>query len=96
MCYAIIELTPIGLKQPLVASNHGPLKLDTLSQHAVEMNHSWEVRHAIPACTVQTSYLGMHCEICTVQKRLQKPKTVDKLAQQNNCRTRRDLHKKSK
>ena len=47
MCYAIIELTLTGLKQPLVTSqsqagrldsmqlpNHGPGKLDMLSQHA--------------------------------------------------------------
>ena len=34
MCYVIIELTPIGLKQPLVASQSQAGKLDMLSQHA--------------------------------------------------------------
>ena len=31
MCYAIIELTPIGLKQPLVASQSQAGRLDMLS-----------------------------------------------------------------
>ena len=34
MCYAIIESTLIGLKQPLVTSQPQAGKLDTLSQHA--------------------------------------------------------------
>ena len=38
----------------------------------------------------------MHCKICTVWKRLQRPKTADNLTQKNIYRTRRDLHKKSK
>ena len=77
--------------------NHRPGLLDMLSQHAV-INKSQvrKVRHTIPACIVQTSYPSMHCIMCTVLKRLQKPKTADKLTQQNRCRTRRDLHKKSK
>ena len=48
MCYAIIELTPIGLKQPLVTSQSQAGRLekliqhasvDMLSQHAVETNY---------------------------------------------------------
>ena len=35
VCYAIIESTPIGLKQPLVASQSLTGGLDKLSQHAV-------------------------------------------------------------
>ena len=35
MCYAIIELTPVGLKQPLATSQSQARKLDKLSQHAV-------------------------------------------------------------
>ena len=34
MCYAIIELTPIRLKQPLVTSQSQARRLDKLSQHA--------------------------------------------------------------
>ena len=34
MCYAIIELTLIGLKQPLVTSQSQAGRLDKLSQHA--------------------------------------------------------------
>ena len=34
MCYAVIELTPIGLKWPLVTSQSWSGKLDMLSQHA--------------------------------------------------------------
>ena len=34
MCYAIIELTPIGLKQPLVISQSQTRRLGKLSQHA--------------------------------------------------------------
>ena len=33
MCYAIIELTQIGLKQPLVTSQSQTRRLDKLSQH---------------------------------------------------------------
>ena len=33
MCYAITEVTPIGLKQPLVTSQSQTGKLDMLSQH---------------------------------------------------------------
>ena len=43
MGYAIIELTPIGLKQPLVTSQSQAEKLDMLSQHA-------KCSQAIPAC----------------------------------------------
>ena len=76
--------------------NHRSEKLDTLSQHAFETNHrlgksdtlskQTQHRQAIPACTAKY----------VLYKRLQKPKTGDKLTQQNSCRTRRDLHKKSK
>ena len=59
MCYAIIELTQIGLKQPLVTSQSQARKLDTLSQHAVAQSWAKEARHAIPACKVQTSYPSM-------------------------------------
>ena len=34
LCYAIIDLTLIGLKQPLVTSQSQAGKLDMLSQHA--------------------------------------------------------------
>ena len=34
MCYAIIEITLIGLKQPLVTRQSQAGRLDTLSQHA--------------------------------------------------------------
>ena len=34
LCYAIIELTLIGLKQPLVTNQSQARRLDTLSQHA--------------------------------------------------------------
>ena len=34
MCYAIIELTLIGLKQPLVTSQSQARRLDALSKHA--------------------------------------------------------------
>ena len=34
MCYAIIELTSIGLNQPLVISQSQARELDMLSQHA--------------------------------------------------------------
>ena len=34
MCYAIIELTPIGLKQLLATTQSQPGRLDKLSQHA--------------------------------------------------------------
>ena len=44
MCYAIIESTMIGLKQPLVTSQSWAGRLDTLSQHAY-------YRQAIPACS---------------------------------------------
>ena len=43
MCYAIIELILIGLKQPLVTSQ----------------SKAREARHTIPACIVQTSYPRM-------------------------------------
>ena len=68
MCYAIIELTLIGLKQPLVNSQSEARKLDmlslhasvdNLSQHAVAQSQAREARHAIPACIVQTSYPSM-------------------------------------
>ena len=39
MCYAIIELTLVGLRQLLVTSQLQTRKLDTLSQHAVMTNH---------------------------------------------------------
>ena len=60
MCYAIIELTPIGLKQPLVTSQSWARRLDklsqhvsvdTLSQHAVAQSQAKEARHAIPVCS---------------------------------------------
>ena len=68
MCYAIIELILIGLKQPLVTSQSQAGKLDTLyqhasvdklSQHAVAQSQAREARHTIPACKVQTSYPSM-------------------------------------
>ena len=34
VCYATIELTPVGLKQPLVTSQSQAGRLDKLSQHA--------------------------------------------------------------
>ena len=34
VCYAIMKLTPIGLKQPLVTSQSQTRRLDMLSQHA--------------------------------------------------------------
>ena len=34
VCYDIIELTPIGLKQPLMTSQSQAGRLDKLSQHA--------------------------------------------------------------
>ena len=34
MCYAIIELTPIGLQQSLVTSQSQAVRLHMLSQHA--------------------------------------------------------------
>ena len=49
MCYAIIELTPIGLKQPLVTSQSQAGKLDILPQHAVGQSKAREVRYVIPA-----------------------------------------------
>ena len=61
MCYAIIELTLLGLKQPLVTSQSQARKLDTLSkhasvdkqsQHAVAQTQAKEARHAITACKV--------------------------------------------
>ena len=36
MCYAIIELTPIGLKQPLLTGQSQAGRLDKLSQFASE------------------------------------------------------------
>ena len=51
MCYAIIELTLIGLKQPLVASQSHAGKLDMLPQHA-------KCRQAIPACSCQITGQG--------------------------------------
>ena len=58
-CYAIMEVTLIGLRQPLVInqsqarrqsklSQH--VSVDTLSQHAVIQSQTREARHAIPAC----------------------------------------------
>ena len=61
MCYAIIELTPKGLKQPLVTSQSQAGKLDMLSQnasvdklsqHAVALSQAREARNAISACEV--------------------------------------------
>ena len=61
MCYGIIELTPIGLKQQLVTSKSQARKLYTisqhesvekLSQHAVAQSQARETRHTIPACKV--------------------------------------------
>ena len=43
MCYAIIKITPIRLKQPLVTSQSQAGRLDKLSQHA-------KCSKAIPAC----------------------------------------------
>ena len=56
MCYAIIELTPIGLKQPLLTSQSQVGNLDTLSQHAVAQSQARKAGHAITACIIQTSY----------------------------------------
>ena len=61
MCYAIVELTLTGFKQPLVTSQSLTGKLDTLSQHvsvdklsqhAVAQSQAREARHAVPACKV--------------------------------------------
>ena len=78
------------------STNHRQGKLDMLPQHAVETSHRLgksdmlsqhaQCRQTMPACTVKYA----------LYKRLQKPKTADKLTQQYGCRTRRDLHKKSK
>ena len=66
--YAIIGLTPIGLKQPLVTcqSQAGEVKYAIptckcrkLSQHAVTQSEVREARHAIPACIMQTNYPSM-------------------------------------
>ena len=46
MCYAIVGLTPIRLKHPLVTSQ----------------SQAREARHAIPACIVQTSYPSMQLQ----------------------------------
>ena len=43
MCYAIIKLTPIGLKQPLVTSQSQARRLHTLPQHA-------KCSQVVPAC----------------------------------------------
>ena len=60
MCYAIIEITPIGLKQPLVASQSQAgrpdmlsqhASIDRISQHAVAQSQAREARHTIPACS---------------------------------------------
>ena len=68
MCYGIIELKPIGLKQPSVTSQSQAGKLDMLSQHAsvdklsqhaVALSHTRKARHIIPVCKVQTSYPSM-------------------------------------
>ena len=48
MCYAIMGLTPIGLKQPLVTSQ----------------SQAREARHTIPACILQTSYPSMQLPNC--------------------------------
>ena len=49
--YAIVELTPIGLKQQLVTSQSQSGKLDKLSQHAIAQSQAREARHAFPACS---------------------------------------------
>ena len=58
---AVINLAPIGLKQPLVTSQSQAGKLDTLFQHAsvdklsqyaVTQSQAREARHAISACIV--------------------------------------------
>ena len=43
MCYAVIKVTLIGLKQPLVTSHSQARRLDMLCQHA-------KCNQAIPAC----------------------------------------------
>ena len=75
---------------------HRPGKVDMLFQHTAETNHRLgtsdmlshhaQYRQAIPACIAK--------KYCI--KEAAKPKTVDKLTQQNNCRNRRDLHKRNK
>ena len=50
VCCTIIEVTLIGLKQPLVASQSQKGKLDILSQHAFAQSWAREARHAIPTC----------------------------------------------
>ena len=50
MCYAIIELTWIGLKQPLVTGQSQDGRLDKLSQHAIAQSQTRKARHTIPAC----------------------------------------------
>ena len=68
MCYAIIELTSIGLKQPLVTSQSQARRLDklsqhvsvdTLSQHAIAQSQARKARHAIPAYN-NTDKLSQH------------------------------------
>ena len=55
MCYAIIELTWIGLNQPLVTSQSLTGKLDMLFQHASAQSQAREDRHAISACSCNQS-----------------------------------------
>ena len=78
--------------------NHRPGKQETLSQHAIETNYSMgnsdmlsydtHCRQANVAYTVKYALYKRSC--------MQKPKTADKLIQQISCRTRADLHMKSK
>ena len=162
VCYAIIELTLIGLKQPLVTSQSQARRLDMvsqhasvdrLSQHAVAQSQAREAGHTIPACKVQPSYssmqspnhrpgeldmLSQHSIMQTSYPSMHSPKhrpgkldklshhavetnhksgksdmlaqyaqnrqaihacivnyAADRLTQQNSCRIRRDLHKRS-
>ena len=67
MFSAIIKLTPIGLKQPLVTSQSQAGKLDMLfqntkcrkqSQHAVTQSQAREARYTIPECRHDQSQVG--------------------------------------
>ena len=90
--HAIIQTSYPSMQLP----NHRPGKLDMLSQHAVETNHRSGNQTCYPSMhsadkLFQHALQNMHCI-----KEAAKSKTADKLTQQNSCRTRGDLHKKSK
>ena len=77
MCYAIIKLTPIVLKQPLVTSQSQVRRLDMLSYHAM-------CSQAAPACNCQitglksqTCYPSMHRTDKLSQHALQNSRLAD-------------------